>query len=293
MEYINQLLQNLSGMEQLNQLVRDVKDKASFKEMEYTKQKRNLEKIKEIVLMTDVKRFKNDTDRLNRRLVEDVLKEILQDYFSIDELTTYFSKTRINKQILSSEYDTVIEKDRTTNKLVSILIMGYNFYTIIPSLAHEYTHDKIDLETTIETTYFLGNIHYNELASILMEQIVAKEAEEILELPISYAMNNTRINHIKTIVEILRNLETVPINDPRFKLILEYQQHQTYTYLLSDIYATAIFEKYTQDKEQISYYTKQLLNHQTTIDTILTDLNISLKERDVINTYQKKIRGVS
>ena len=41
MEYINQLLQNLSGMEQLNQLVRDVKDKASFKEMEYTKQKRN------------------------------------------------------------------------------------------------------------------------------------------------------------------------------------------------------------------------------------------------------------
>lgn len=84
--------------------------------MEYTKQKRNLEKIKEIVLMTDVKRFNNDPNRLNRRLVEDVLKEILQDYFSIDELTAYFSKTRINKQILSSEYDTVIEKDRKTKK---------------------------------------------------------------------------------------------------------------------------------------------------------------------------------
>lgn len=293
MTLLNQIMENLCELDKSHELMLELKDKADFKELTFSKQKRNLERIKESILNTDIIEFDNDTNSLNRKMVEEVLLDILKSFFKEEELKEYFLKTIIDKEFLSSKYDSIEVRNRKTNTLENFLIGGYDYYTVIPNLAHEYTHSKIELQSQIETITFLGNYHYMELMSILMEQIVAKEAEEILNMPIKKAIDIIRIRHIKEIVEIKETLEKKLINTNTYKLLLEYQQHDTYKYLLGDIFATNLFEEYLKDKEKVSHYIKLILDHKAKIDDFLNEFNISLKERKTQEIYEKKLKRVS
>jgi len=114
----------------------------------------------------------------------------------------------------------------------------------------------------------ISNIHYKELSSILMEMIVASKAEEKLNLPFMEAMTSTRLNHLKQIHEMLSvflaNEHTVK-NDILMKSIIEKQKHETFTYTISDIYATHLFKYYMEDKKGFLKTFKGMLNKKSTI----------------------------
>lgn len=293
MERESQIFHELKEMQIRHETITKLKEKAEFKELEFTKQRRNLERIKEQILKITVIPFNNDTEKLNKEITEETLTKLLSNYFKIEELKKFFSITQIDSKYLSSKYDAITARNIDTNKLESFFISGYNFYSIIPNLAHEYTHGKIELASEIETVNFLGNYHYTELPSILIEQIVALESENLLNLPILKSVDISRIKHLKTIIEIEETLKKGNMTDEIGSLILEYQKHDTYKYLLSDILATALFEEYKKDKEKINYYIKKLLEHQITINEILTLYSISLKERLTVEAYEKKLKRVT
>lgn len=157
-----------------------------------------------------------------------------------------------NKSKGKIEIDEILldEMDNTLNVITAI---------------HEYTHALLFDEYQV-----LSNFYYNELLSIFMEKVAAiyyekKECDSSL----LYCINESRLFDIK---------ESLNLGESKKRIAL---------YLLSDIYATHLFDIYRKDCSFVIKDINGLLNGNGTLQDLLDDYKINMKNDETVKTYQK------
>lgn len=276
-------------------IIDSLKEKASFKELEFSKQRRIYENICDMIVKCDIRTFPNKTELIDKNLTHYILSVIIKELFQVENIDFFLDKVKVDHIIPSNEYDCVTILDEE-NKLENIFIWDYHYLTIIPNLAHEFIHayyETISMEELMKTQI---NYHYHEIPAITTEQMVAYEAEKELNLPILKAMNATRLFHLKvnldTYQEMDKDIWKIRGNQ-YLENIFNHQKHITFSYTISDIYATSLFQKYLEDKTTFLKLFNRLLKREITLTDLFDYYQISLKNHETIDQYQKKIESIS
>lgn len=184
-----------------------------------------------------------------------------------DKLENYSQLHHINPEIASGVY---YELDHIQNKAVpeNIFLHGNRHTSDLIEAIHEYTHAFL-----FEHYEVLGNIYNTELLSIFMEKIGAIYFEQKgLERNFLNRINWERIYDIKEAYCNFRDLG------------------RSNMYLLSDIYATALFEQYKENSKTVVQDVIHVLDGKDNIPNLLQDYKISLANDQTIQTYQKTLR---
>lgn len=289
--YINELIE----MERKLEDIKILGDSASFKELEFSKQKRRYDDITKNILNCSLIPFTQESSILSKEYVEKLLFEILSELFPTENINSFIEKIKISKNIPSNKYDCVTETSMD-KKLVHIHIGGYNNLGIIPNLGHAFIHGNFEVMDPKLLIKRISNYHYKYIASIVAEMIIADMAEEKTELPIIMAMNHLRIDQIKTINEIYKMMqenEHKAKTEPLALVAMTFQKHETFTYTISDIYATNLFHFYKQNKIEFLKLFNGMLKDKLTIVDLLNYYGISLSNLETANQYNKKIQSVS
>jgi hypothetical protein len=210
-----------------------------------------------------------------------------------EEIEQNINLIKISPNLISSVEDCVTEKNPLTGEVVGIHISGYDYLSLLPSLAHEFTHSIFEAKDFDEYIKYLCNYHYKEFPSIVTEKIIAKEAEEKTNLPFLLGMEHLRVKHLKLILEIEQNTKAIKDTSEFFKYVSIFQTHDTYSYLLGDILATTIFEKYLNDPKKVKEKHKSLLHRELTIEEYLEYFKVSMKDFQTIENYQKKMNKIT
>ena len=74
---------------------------------------------------------------------------------------------------------------------------------------------------------------------------------------------------------ILLNKKSGMINN-EYKKYLAYENHNSFGYITSDIYATKLFELYQDDPKTILMFVKRIIEGEKSIKELLTFYNVSL-----------------
>ncbi len=270
--------------------LRTTKLSTEYEELNYTKSRRKYEQLKEEILKYDYE-YKFSKTNLTEVDVKLFLYDVLSQFFPdkraiIKAILPLISE---NTSFASIEHDCVVHLDE--NDIVNnIFVYGYDDPVVIPSCAKEIIDGLIaPIEDKI-----LSNIHYLHLPGITMEKIISKEAEKEFKQSIFQPMESIRLNHLKLILQNLDEVESYPKeikNHILMQSALNYQQHQTFSYVISDIYATSLFEKYLEDNKQFLEIFNKFINGEYPLNILLDYYNISLKNQATVNTYQKKFQN--
>jgi ABC-type branched-subunit amino acid transport system ATPase component len=87
-----------------------LKEKADFKELEYSKQKRNLEKIKTMIQTSSIISFDEQAYKLKKEEVHKLLREILISFMTKEEIEQNINLIKISPNLISSVEDCVTKK---------------------------------------------------------------------------------------------------------------------------------------------------------------------------------------
>jgi len=84
-----------------------------------------------------------------------------------------------------------------------------------------------------------------------------------------------------------------PIDRDQLKSYIEYQKHNSFGYIISDIYATHLFDEYLDKPETLIQIIKEIIESDKCIMDLITYYNLSLTNQEVIGKYNAKIDEVS
>lgn len=172
----------------------------------------------------------------------------------------------------------------------------------VVSTGHEYVHCFQSPYVTTLYNRKINNIHYKELLSIIVEYIVCYELSIMLKDDTLLAKHDLiRINHDfnqaqerKASLAIEPKLNKLnPIDRDQLKSYIEYQKHNSFGYIISDIYATHLFDEYLDKPETLIQIIKEIIESDKCIMDLITYYNLSLTNQEVIGKYNAKIDEVS
>lgn len=233
------------------------------------------------------KDFKKTSLEENKQLAISFFEKFLGENTSTALTTVPIEK--MNMQIFDGA--TLFKYDLQEKIITPIKIVLYRTdlsYNAL-SLCHENTH--ILFNNPIPNPGF--HYHYNELLPILIELIAATYFSEILGekklLDFYIAIR------IKTLQEHILEYESAE-KILKIKLVQEmslpikYSMHNSYTYIISTIYALHLFEQYQKHPNEIRDVIKECLMHQDTIENMLKKRKVSLKNPDTVNATMKVLK---
>lgn len=240
-------------------------------------------------------------------------------HITLEELTTYLS-TILNKIFDNQyanqlkEYNSIIELnpienpfdaaletsiERGISKIEKIHISDKLASIQVVSTAHEYIHALLAKYNTHLYNQVLSNYHYKELLSILIEYIIVYELSNLFK--------NERLEEKHNIIRLQDDKEHVlaseenkalepiikvrnyPIPYTIYKKILDHAEHSDFGYITSDVYATRLFELYKDDQKVLLNIYKSIIEGTKSINDLLNYYAISLKDKETVNTYYKRL----
>lgn len=155
------------------------------------------------------------------------------------------------------------------------------------SLVHENTHILFNHPAPYKNFH----IHYNELLPILMEMIAATYLKETLNDPnLEKRYLDLRMTTLKSHFEEYTSgvlLKKAGIQD---YIPLEYSIHNSYSYIIATIYALRLFELYQENREEIQKLIQETIQHKKTVEKLLQDTNVSLKNPDTVKATEKVLK---
>lgn len=131
--------------------------------------------------------------------------------------------------------------------------------------SHEYIHALL-----FEHYQVISNLYYNELLSMLFEKWAAQYFEK------KHLDSKLQTGAMK---ERITNLQNAYLFDNRME-----------EYLLSDIYATALFDLDKEKQAPLKQDINTILKGQDTLKNLLTDYHISLENEKTISSYYKVLK---
>lgn len=191
------------------------------------------------------------------------------------------------------EDEPIVKKFHVSDKLDSIEVVA---------TAHEYIHALLAKYSTYDFNRVLSNVHYKELLSLLIEYISVYELSELLkkeELPEKHNIIRLHIeqqhvlSHEEDIAFLayLKKKGASPLLVRNIQKCVNYDEHNSFGYITSDIYATRLFELYKDDPRTILKLYKAIIDGQKSINDLLNYYGISLRDNNTINSFTKRLEN--
>ncbi len=276
--------------------VRDLKYDNTFLEFATSKGKRNYDKIIRILKSVTLP----DPDELITKTMElDELKAYLGELLSIILGDEFKDDISIAKSFVTAKPYPIPTDVKTSYKDIAgietacefIVSKKHNPIQLVQIVNSEITVLLNPLYRVFNET--ISNIHYKrfpgvlasymaiyELSTILKKESIIKDFEDhYIYLDSEYSKEQGK--------EIA---EQLPKN--RKNEVLEHSEHNTFGYILSDIYSTNLIEMYLTDKKSFLEKYKSMLKGNISIPEYFNYYGLDLRNREVIEKYQDKITEV-
>lgn len=276
-----------------------------FPELQFSKGERNYSRILkrlENLQLPNPLSFKYTTlsiDELQEYLITILTKVLGSEY--LPEITEYNSLLKLEH--IANPFDSVLNVDLIDDEptIKHIHISDKLSSIQVASTAHEYIHALLTKYSTFDYNRVLSNIHYKELLSILIEYITIYELSELLKEDklrekhniIRLHTNKEHSQEHKSCLELSRQLDRLPsILRNQYKLYVAYENHTSFGYITSDIYATRLFEYFKDDPKALLQFIKRIIEGEKSIKELLRHYNISLSNPDTFITYNKRLDNI-
>lgn len=139
----------------------------------------------------------------------------------------------------------------------------------------------------------IANIHYNRLPGILSAYLAIYELSKILKQPnlvedyenfFVYGDSNYALDKGSEIIKALPSY--------RQKGLREHNEHNKFSFLVSDIYSTNLFERYLEDEKEFLEKYREMLKGNLSIPDYLDYYGMTLQNNSVTQKYIEKVDEV-
>jgi hypothetical protein len=232
-----------------------------------------------------------------------ILNKIFDNAYA-EQIKEYNSK--INLFRTHNPFDAILETKITTKddcEIVKFHISKELASIQVVSTSHEYIHGLLSKCNTHRFNSVYSNYHYKELLSILIEYISVYELSKLLKQDILIDQHNiirlsTDKDHILASEEnkafmytpLVKQLPKTFINN--YKRCIAYDEHNSFGYIISDIYATRLFELYKDNPKTILTIFKSIIDGQKNIKDLLDYYDISIRNQDTYLCFNKRIDNI-
>ena len=276
----------------------------SFKELQFSKGNRNytriLKKLEEITL-PDPTLFQYTNislDELKSLLTEIMIKILGENYSSeINNLNNMLYPTRTSEM-----FDSILEEELVGHDFVPKRIhINRQLATIqVASTGHEYIHALLAKYKGPNFNRVLTNIHYNELLSIVTEYLIVYELSEILkDESLKEKHSILRAKHDKdqsiehNATEKLKGqisrvkLDRMTLD--QLRLYFDYESHNSFGYIISDIYARRLLTTYQDDPKALLTILRDIISGEKSIKDLIKYYDLSLTNIPTIENFNQEI----
>jgi len=279
----------------------------SFKELSFSKGNRNyariLKKLEEVTLPHPslFKFNKLSIEELKSLLTEIMIKVLGDNYHSqIEYLNSLLYPTRTSEM-----FDSILELETDGENFIPKRIhINRELATIqVASTGHEYIHALLCKYKGHNYNKVLTNIHYSELLSILGEYIIVYELSEMLkDESLKEQHSIIRAKHDKdqakehqTTDKIKAQLNKLKLDRDTiecFKLYFDYEPHNSFGYIVSDIYSRRLLNLYQDDPKTLLCLLRSIINGEKSIQNLLKFYDLSLTNIPTIETFNKELSKI-
>lgn len=277
-----------------------------FTETEYNRGKKNYERIVkrlETITLPDPYQLKFQT--LSTREIKEYIIELMCKIFG----SSYKDKIEENNRLIriapiNKYFDAITESNLQGNIRVpkTIYISNKCFSIQVVSTSHEHIHCMLAPYETDLYNSIIGNIHYHELLPIIVEYIICYELSQILkEEDLETKHRIIRLDHGKNLATERRASQLLDskirsINSASgnfMKKYIEYQEHNAFGYIISDMYALHLLDIYKDNRDTIISIIKSIIAGEKSIKDLINFFNLSLTNMDIITKYNQNIDQIS
>lgn len=290
--------------------------KLFFKEMEdcqytldqpsiqFSKGKRNLEKIRKNIANTKFTKPENmyftpQKKSQNILYTKAIIHQLYNGMYD-EQVDMLLSLFHVNHEL--PPYESGIcgdyNQDTRTMQFTEGKIWSWKNPYIPITLTHEITHAFF--KQVLPPIGF--NYNYNELCSIFAEQYGAFEMDQDLDKGKGY-LNHCMQIRFHTLQQHFQEYETMQhylaeFNVPNeslspVQLAFKFSYYNSYQYIICSIYGTLLFLQYLQMPESVLTDFRKTVVHEMTIPTLLDKYEISLRNPESVNEFQKVISKYS
>lgn len=280
----------------------------SFRELAFSKGNRNYNKILkrlEEVKLPNPEQFKYNNltlEELKELLSEIMIKILGENHASeITYLNGLLHPTRTSEM-----FDAITEEEIVAHEFVPKRIhINRQLATIqVASTGHEYIHALLSKYKGHNFNKHLTNIHYNELLSVLTEYVIVYELSQILkDKSLREKHSILRAKHDKDHAlehkaadELSTKLHKAVLDRhtlEALKLYLDYESHNSFGYILSDIYSRRLFTMYQDDPQVLLTILRHIISGEKSIQDLLKYYDLSLTNIPTIETFNTALNQIN
>lgn len=276
----------------------------TFKELSFSKGNRNytriLKKLEEISL-PDPSLFKFNRlsiEELKCLLTEIMTKVLGEKHTSeIEHLNSLLYPTNTSEM-----FDSILEEEVVGSDFIPKKIhINRQLATIqVASTGHEYIHALLSKYKGKDFNRVMSNIHYKELLSILIEYIIVYELSEMLkDESLKEKHSIIRAKHDKDqatehdateslkakLSKLKLDRETIEC----LKLYFDFESHNSFGYIISDIYSRRLLTFYKDDPQSLLVALRHIIQGEKSIQELLKYYDLSLTNIPTIENYNKEL----
>lgn len=276
----------------------------SFKELSFSKGNKNynriLKKLEEITL-PDPSIFTYSTLTLDelKSLLSEIMIKILGEHHTseIEYLNSLLYPTHTSEM-----FDSILEEELKGNDFIPKRIhINRQLATIqVASTGHEYIHALLSKYKGHNFNRVMTNIHYKELLSIITEYIIVYELSTMLkDDKLREKHSIIRAKHDKdqatehTASESIKGKLNKAKLDRQtieyFRLYFDYEAHNSFGYILSDIYSRRLLTMYQDDPKTLLTIIRHIIEGQKSIQDLLKHYDLSLTNIPTIETFNQEL----
>lgn len=280
----------------------------SFRELAFSKGNRNYNKILkrlEEVKLPNPEQFKYNNLTLEelKELLSVIMIKILGENHASE--ITYLNGL-LHPTRTSEMFDAITEEEIVAHEFVPKRIhINRQLATIqVASTGHEYIHALLSKYKGHNFNKHLTNIHYNELLSVLTEYVIVYELSQILkDKSLREKHSILRAKHDKDHAlehkaadELSTKLHKAVLDRhtlEALKLYLDYESHNSFGYILSDIYSRRLFTMYQDDPQVLLTILRHIISGEKSIQDLLKYYDLSLTNIPTIETFNTALNQIN
>ncbi len=304
-------MQEIQALMEANDYVNDMNKYGynhDFTEISFSRGKRNYERILKTLSTIDLpdpEKFKYSSLSLPelQQYLLDILIKILGPEYQ-ENIQEYNSLLSLEPR--SNPFDAAIETTYQNGNWIPLRFhISDQLSSIeIVSTAHEYIHGLLSKYTVKGYNEVLSNIHYKEFLSILVEYITCYLLSKIMpqeELEYKQRVNRVHAEHLMTLENIethklsaiLRNLPSGRPDIALYKNYVLFDEHKTYGYIISNIYACRLLEFYLSDEKKLLTFIRSIIAGEKSIADLIKYYNLSLIKEETIKPYNDLVKSLT
>ena len=276
----------------------------TFNELQFSKGNKNylriLKRLEEITIPDPyLFRFNRlSITELKELLTEIMIKVLGNDHTAeIEHLNTLLYPTNTSEM-----FDSILEETLVGNEFIPKRIhINRQLATIqVASTGHEYIHALLSKYKGKDFNRVMSNIHYKELLSILTEYIIVYELSDMLKdesLREKHSIIRAKHDKDQTSEHLasdklksqLSKLKLDRQTAECLKLYFDFESHNSFGYIISDIYSRRLLSLYQDDPQTLLSIIRHIIHGEKSIRDLLKHYDLSLTNIPTLETFNQEL----